>query len=137
MKKTMLFAGIAGLLMPAFLSAGCASTTSQCLPGALEISHGSAAPGSAVTISSEPTACDLQIANGTTYTFTLVAEAHGDGPVDLGSTPVNSDGSFSSAVLIPEDFPSGNATLLVTGSAFDDCVLGDSCAAYSAALRIR
>lgn len=137
MKKTMFFAGVAALLMSLFLSVGCASTASQCLPSALDVSPGSALPSSPATIASAPAACELQIANGTTYRLTLAAEARGDTPADPGLTPINSDGSFSIAVAIPEDFPSGNATILVTGSAFDDCVPTDSCAAYSVSLRIR
>jgi hypothetical protein len=54
--------------------------------------------------------------------------------------PVAEDGEFSATVDIPADFPRGPATIIISGSTFDECAEdpppGVDCAGYQVGLTV-
>ena len=113
----------------------CASDGSEwCGPAALHVTPDRAAPGASVTVSSPAAACDLGLGEGATYVVTLHSDTGRRGrPVEA---PVSPEGAFSVEVPVPAGFPTGPASVLVTGSPLDSCGEGASCAAYTAAMEI-
>lgn len=125
------------ILAAAAFSPGC-SERGPCLPAPLAVNPSRAAAGSAVVVSSPPAQCAIAYPQGTTYALTLRPD--GGDPARQTTVPVAADGAFSANVDIPADFPTGPATVLVTGSTMDRCAQdtppGVSCAAYQVALTI-
>ncbi|WP_313539679.1 hypothetical protein [Leifsonia aquatica] len=98
--------------------------------------------GTTVTISSPAAECDLGYSAGHTYSVTLVAEGVPGAPGTRTSpveVEVAADGSFSVPLAIPDDFPRGDASVVVSGSPYDECGTDGtgSCAGYTAAVRVR
>lgn len=131
MKKVALLAIAAALIIPSCLVTSCSSRDTTCLPAALEVSHATAKPGTLLQVSAPPAACDLGYADQEVYTLELISENPDAVNSSLQEAKVNEDGSFSSDILIPSNFPLGPASVLVTGSPFDDCKDDKSCAAYT------
>ena len=90
-------------------------------------------------VSSPAAQCTLAYPPGTSYTLTLVSDAD-DQALRTTAAPVATDGAFSTAVDIPPGFPTGPASILVSGSTMDQCGQdpppGVSCAAYQVTLTI-
>lgn len=87
-------------------------------------------PGESLTVESAAAGCELGYLNGATYSIVLIS-ASGERSAAV-EVPVERDGSFSAEILVPETFPTGEASALVSGSSYDEC--GDdpgSCAVYS------
>ena len=124
--------GLAG----SFLVSGC-SASNKCLPEPMSARAEAAGAGSGVEISAPPAACDLGYGPGKTYELTLVSPDPATRTQAAVRVPVRDDGSFSTRVPIPRDFPEGPATVLVTGSPLDECGAGGSCAAYSVAFTLK
>ena len=119
-------------LLTAGLS-GCA-TAPRCFPAVLSVSPSSAAAGSSVILSSPAANCALNYWDGHTYSVTLSAQKVTSQPVVAS---VARDGRFSKKIPIPADFPSETAYLIVTGSPYDECEDGASCAGYSATVTVK
>jgi len=102
-----------------------------CLPEPLTVAPAQAPAGSTVTLSSPGFGCDAEYPAGQEYQLTLGLLGR-QGPVDLGSVPVERNGSFSAQVTIPADVSTGPAGIGVGGSPYDDCddTAGASCAGY-------
>lgn len=83
-----------------------------------------------MTIASGPAECDLAYGNDAAYSIILIADS-GERS-DPASVSVGEDGSFSAELPVPESFPAGNASAVVTGSPHDDCTDDSaSCALYA------
>ena len=106
---------------------GC-TTPSRCLPATLSASPTTASAGSSVTLSSAAAKCSLGYTSGHTYSITLTNKGVAGKPV---TATVARDGAFSTEIPIPADFSHGTAYLIVTGSPYDNCENGQSCAGYS------
>lgn len=131
---------VALVLMVACLTAGC-EEQSPCLPEPMTASPDPASVGSTIVVSAPPATCDLGYQPGTQYTLALFPEGDGDSPDRVETTvEVGTDGTFSTQLRIPEEFPLGRATISVSGSAFDRCPEdppeGVSCAGYSVDLTV-
>ena len=130
-KRVAVVLGLAvsiAMLTAANLTA-CAPASDRCLPAPLEASPTEVSPGESLTIRSEAAECDLGYEDGAAYSI-VVFSSTGERS-EAVNVPVERDGSFSTEVVVPESFPVGQASVLVGGSAYDDC--GDSsgsCAAY-------
>ncbi len=111
--------------------------TSPCLPEPLQIHPDKVVVASAVTVSSAPFNCQGTYPAGKVYQLTLSFVGR-SAPIDLGSFPVNADGSFRAIVPIPANASPGEAYIIVHGSPFDYChdSIGQSCAGYTARLTI-
>jgi hypothetical protein len=110
---------------------------STCYPPQLQITPVEVAAGSTVTVQSGPFQCQGSYAPGKTYRLILTAEGQPGLMIDLGTHPVNRDGSFEAIVRIPLTAPAGSANVVVVGSPYDHCADSEgSCAAYAASLRI-
>ncbi|WP_394194950.1 hypothetical protein [Microbacterium foliorum] len=108
----------------------CAPATERCLPASLGASSTQVSPGESLTVESAAAGCELGYLNGATYSIVLIS-ASGERSAAV-EVPVERDGSFSAEILVPETFPTGEASALVSGSSYDEC--GDdpgSCAVYS------
>lgn len=126
--------------------AGCGSSVRlgppPCLPAPLEVAPPRPDAGTTVTVSSPAAECDLGYSAGHTYSVTLVAEGV-PGTPGTRTSPVEvevaADGSFSVPLPIPDGFPRGDASVVVTGSPYDECGKDGtgSCAGYTAAVRVR
>ena len=117
-------------VMTASLLAACNGATQRCLPAELAASPKKVGPGDSLRLTSGPAECDLDLDGDARYTIVLYSStAQESEPVEI---PIDNTGVFSSEVLIPESFTPGIASVVVTGSPYDDC--GDesgSCAQYS------
>ncbi|WP_029253017.1 hypothetical protein [Paraoerskovia marina] len=113
----------------------CSASPGDCLPEPLEVSSTTVAPGEGVIVSSPAAAC----ATGTDRTYTLVlhSEVLTDTSTEPVVTDVAADGSFSTEIPVPSAFPGGPASLVVSGSTFDECSDEGSCAAYQTEVEIR
>lgn len=108
----------------------CAPASDRCLPAPLAASPTEVSPGESLTVESEAAKCDLGYEDGATYSVVVISSS-GEKSEEV-DVPVERDGSFSTDVVVPESFPDGHASVVVSGSAYDDC--GDdsgSCAAYT------
>ncbi|HJX78677.1 hypothetical protein [Glutamicibacter sp.] len=130
-KRIYGLAGAITLMVPLLLATGCSKSQERCLPEAMSLSETTAQPGGTITVSAPAAKCDLGYAEGKNYTLRLISEYSETDPLEGREILVNTDGSFSDEVPIPTDFPQGAATLLVTGSPYDECGDAESCAAYS------
>ncbi|SDS22370.1 hypothetical protein SAMN04489860_1076 [Paraoerskovia marina] len=112
----------------------CSASPGDCLPEPLEVSSATVAPGESVIVSSPAAAC----ATGTDRTYALVlhSEVRTDTSTEPVVTDVAADGSFSTEIPVPSAFPGGPASVVVTGSAFDECTDEGSCAAYQAEVEV-
>lgn len=107
----------------------CAPASGRCLPAPLEASPTGVRPGESLTVTSEAAECDLGYRDGAAYSIVVISSS-GEKSEEV-DVPVAEDGSFSTEVVVPESFPAGQASVVVSGSSYDDC--GDdsgSCAAY-------
>jgi hypothetical protein len=88
-------------------------------------------------VSSAPFKCHGSYQPGKTYQLTLGLIGR-SAPIDLGSYPVNADGSFRALVEIPASASPGDAAIIIHGSPFDQCDDSGqgSCAGYVAGLTI-
>lgn len=119
----------AALLFAATLS-GCASGPNRCLPADLEASPTVVRAGESLIVASAAADCDLGYVEDTTYSIVLISSS-GERSEDA-ELPVSEDGRFSGELLVPDSFPSGTASVVVTASTYDDCDDGSgSCAGYS------
>jgi hypothetical protein len=142
--RRIVVAGLAAAL--ALTLAGCGSSArlriDRCLPAPLEVTPPGPDAGTTVTISSPPADCDLGYSDGHTYSVTLMAPG-APGTPGTRTPPVEvevaADGSFSVPLAIPDDFPRGDASVVVSGSPYDECGKDGtgSCAGYTAAVRVR
>ncbi|WP_144875948.1 hypothetical protein [Microbacterium sp. 1.5R] len=107
----------------------CASTT-RCLPAELTASPARIAAGDTLTLASGPAECDLGFESEPIYTVVLYSStAQQSEPLEVAP---GEDGTFSSEISIPESFSPGIATVVVTGSPYDECGNeSGSCAQYS------
>lgn len=110
-----------------------ACSQERCLPEALEVSPETVAPGEAVTVSSPAAGCVLAPPRDGGYRLTLVGFADS---WELGAVDPAADGAFATTVTIPPAAPAGRASIVVTGSAYDDCPDGGSCVGYQVDVRI-
>ncbi|MGO4534199.1 hypothetical protein [Leifsonia sp. 2MCAF36] len=108
----------------------------RCLPPPLQVEPSVVSPGQVVTVSSRAAGCDLGYAPDRMYNVSLLRAGTGLAPE---SVAVNQDGSFSTSVLVANTFPSGDATIVVKGSPYDDCADSTfgSCAGYTATISVR
>jgi len=97
-----------------------------------------AAPGDTLTISSDGFDSCEGYGEPRVYRFTL--HQPGYAIVDAGTTSVATDGTFSATLVVPSDLVAGEATIEVSGSAYDDCPLApseaSSCATYMATFQV-
>ena len=108
------------------------SSNSSCLPSPLKASPQNVAAGTTLAVVAPKFACSAAYPTGKTYRLTLGLVGRAS-PLDLGSFPVNSDGSFHAIVTIPRSASPGEAGISVTGSSFDNCTdTASSCAGYVA-----
>jgi hypothetical protein len=109
-----------------------------CLPSPLVVEPDRAAAGVTVTVSSGPFECDAEYPPGTRYTLGITSVGSGpiEGPIELGTAEVATDGSFTTEVTVPADLPPGEADVWVRGSLHDDCSDEESCAGYSTLITI-
>ena len=106
----------------------------RCLPARLQVSPPTVARGESITVSSPAADCSLGYGRGHTYRVRLIHPGQPGPPV---TTAVAEDGSFRMTLTVPPTFPSGPATVAVTGSPMDDCDDGGgSCAGYAAYLTV-
>ena len=121
------------------LIAGCGQQRS-CMPEPLTVRPDTAQVGTSVVVSSPSTTCDLGYpAAGVIYRLELLSDARAPDQPEAteAKAHVASDGSFSTSLAIPTGFPTGPATVLVSGSALDQCQEeGASCAAYQVRLNV-
>src|SRR5439155_15457301 len=87
---------------PGFLS------NSSCLPSPLKASPQHVAAGTTLTVVAPKFACGASYPAGKTYRLTLGLVGRA-APVELGTFPVNSDGSFRAIVTIPTSASPGEA----------------------------
>lgn len=131
------FLGAVVLMLGAAGLTGCAQSSSTCGPAPLSTSTKTIAAGGTVTVSSKAAECDLGLNDDSTYKLTLISDNDAGERTSGGTAPVEKDGSFSATVTIPADFPSGGASILVSGSALQKCDDGESCAAYTTRITIK
>ena len=113
----------------------CAPASDRCLPAPLAASPTDVSPGESLTVESEAAECDLGYEDGPTYSVVVISSS-GEKSEEV-DVPVERDGSFSTDIVVPESFPAGQASVVASGSAYDDC--GDdsgSCAAYTVEVMI-
>ncbi|OUE19183.1 hypothetical protein BFL36_14165 [Clavibacter michiganensis] len=121
---------------------GCGAPRSErCLPAPLTASPAMVAPGGTATVASPAVDCDLGHGSGRTYVIGIASEvldADGGSVFQEGEEfRVGADGAFVREVVVPEDLPSGPASISVRGSAIDDCDDGESsCAAYQVPIMV-
>lgn len=107
----------------------CAPEPDRCLPAPLDVSSADVAPGESLTVRSAAAECDLGYENGASYSIAVVSSS-GEQSDDV-DVPVERDGSFSTEITVPESFPDGAASVVVSGSPYDECDEDSgSCAAY-------
>lgn len=122
-------AAFVALLVAATLSA-CAPSADRCLPAPLEATPTEVRAGESVTIESGAAECDLGYDDDTAYSIELVSSS-GERSDEV-EVRVGGDGRFSTTTVVPDSFPSGVATVVVSGSTYDDCDDDSgSCAVYS------
>jgi hypothetical protein len=111
--------------------------STRCLPEPLHVNPPEVAAGSSVSISSAGFKCGASYPAGKRYELTLGLVGR-QPPINLGSYPVNTDGSFGAQVAIPADASPGEAYVIVRGSPFDQCADSGqgSCAGYDVQLTI-
>lgn len=129
-RQRLVSAGLAALLFAATLSA-CSPGANRCLPADLEASPSEVRAGESLTIASAAAECDLGYDGETPYSIVLISSS-GERSDDV-ELPVREDGRFSEELVVPDSFPAGASSVVVTGSTYDDCGDDDSgsCAAYS------
>jgi hypothetical protein len=113
-----------GLLVAATIGlSACSSSVpggSPCLPEPLHVDPSRVIAGTAVTVTSDSFKCHGSYPAGKKYHLTLGFVGNAS-LMDLGSYPVNTDGSFHSSVTIPPNASPGEARIIVGGSTFDEC----------------
>ena len=131
---TVVLLAAAGLAAYAGLQLG---DGKPCLPSPMTASPSRIVVGRTVTVSSPPFACPASYPAGKQYSL-LLALVGRAAPKSLGRVPVERDGSFRASLVIPRDAPPGEALIVVSGSAFDDCrdTAGGSCAGYTVVLTL-
>ena len=89
------------------------------------------------SVSSAGFKCGGSYPSGKTYRLELGLIGR-QPPMELGSYPVNKDGSFEAVVSIPANASPGDAGILVFGSPYDQCndTGHGSCAGYGVSLTI-
>jgi hypothetical protein len=113
-------AGIALVALLAPLSA-CGSG-SQCIPQPLKLSNSAPQNGDTITVSAKSGSCTVP-GNRRNYTITLSVSSKTDSyEHQLGTATANSTGGFSANVVIPYNVPRANGSIIISGSAFDDCI---------------
>jgi hypothetical protein len=112
-------AALLGLTLSAACSA-CGLGTSTCFPEPLHVNPLGVAAGSSVIISSAGFKCNGSYPSGKKYQLTLGLVGRSE-PMDLGSYPVNANGSFNATVRIPASASPGESYVVVRGSPFDRC----------------
>lgn len=127
-------AGLVVVLLAGTLSA-CAPASDRCLPARLDASPAQVSAGETITVASAAAECDLGYDDGATYSVVIISSS-GDRS-DAVDVPVKEDGRFSVELAVPESFPSGPASVVVSGSTYDDCgEESGSCAVYSADITV-
>ncbi|MGH1548388.1 hypothetical protein ACRAWB_04080 [Leifsonia poae] len=121
-------AGAVGLAAAA-QSAGIIRPAAMCLPAPLHARPAVVHPGQTVALSSGPAACDLGYARDRLYVVVL---QHRDVHTPPLHVAVARDGRFETELVVPPDFPRGEAVLSVEGSPYDECddTGSASCAGY-------
>jgi len=107
----------------------CAPASDRCLPAPLAAAPTEVRPGESLTVESEAAECDLGYKDGAIYSVVVISSS-GEKSEEV-DVPVERDGSFATDIVVPESFSAGQASVVVSGSVYDDC--GDdsgSCAAY-------
>jgi len=94
--------------------------SSPCLPEPLHVDPSRVVAGTAVTVTSDGFKCHGSYSAGKKYHLTLGFVGRAS-LMDLGSYPVNADGSFHSSITIPANASPGEARIIVSGSSFDQC----------------
>lgn len=134
--KIHILASIVAMAVPLLTATGCSNAQSECLPEPMSVSQPTVQPGAKITVSAPAAKCDLGYAQGKNYTLQLISEYAEEKTNITREVRVNTDGSFSDEVPIPEQFPQGAAMLLISGSPFDECDELNSCAAYAQSFRV-
>lgn len=108
-----------------------------CLPEPLHVNPPQIPAGSSVIVSSAGFNCGGSYPSGQQYRLELGLLGR-QPPLELGSYPVNTNGSFEATVRIPENASAGEAAIIVYGSPFDQCTDSGqaSCAGYGVTLTI-
>lgn len=131
------FLGAVVLMLGAAGLTECAQSPSTCAPAPLSTSAKTVTAGGTVTVSSGAAECDLGFTKGSTYKLTLISDNKSGERASGGMTHVEKDGSFSTTVTVPADFPSGVASILISGTALQKCDDGESCAAYTTRITVK
>ena len=114
---------------------GCSVTPTGCMPAGLTASPVDVARGGVVTLSSPKSPCDVDYEAGKTYSISIMTKDVVSPAVEV---PVAKDGSFTDQIIVPSDFPTGTAHIIVTGSPLDHCDdASGSCAGYAAEITVR
>jgi hypothetical protein len=101
------------------------------LPEPLHVNPAQVAAGSSVAVASAPFKYGGTYPAGKKYQLSLGLVGR-QPPMNLGSYPVNTDGSFAASVPIPAKASPAEAAIIVHGSPFDQCDDSGqgSCAGY-------
>lgn len=131
---------VAVMLATALGAAACSPTPARstlCLPEPRHVNPPQVAAGWSLAVASAPFKCGGAYPTGKKYHLTLGLVGR-QLPMDLGSYPVNRDGSFAATVPIPANASPGEAAIVVHGSPFDQCDASGqgSCAGYGASFTI-
>lgn len=116
--------------------AGC-GPSSGCYPAALQLSPPTVAPGGQTTLSSPASACHLKGIKRATYVVKL--QEPGAPATELARVRPNLDGSFAVVLHVPAGTPPFQASLDVSGSAYDaPCHdTGSKCAGYGVGIFVQ
>lgn len=107
---------------------------SKCLPSRLRAEPTTVAAGGTVTVTSAPFECGARYEPGKLYALELLSLGRAN-PLELGSFPVDDDGSFRAVVCVPADASPGESYVVAHGTAFDQpCARNASCAGYDVRL---
>lgn len=118
-----------------------------CVPARMTVTPTTAEAGDMITLSAPGVACDLNLPDPTVFELRLQHEAQRGTTVETTATLAN-DGSFITTLVIPPDFPPGNATVfLVNYDVVEWCpgysmpvamnaTIEAACAGYDAALTV-
>ncbi|MCI1983656.1 MAG: hypothetical protein LKJ47_02620 [Bifidobacteriaceae bacterium] len=115
---------------------------SRCLPQKVQLSNSAPQNGDTITVSAKSGTC-IVAENRRNYDITLSVSTN-DGESyehQLGTAVVNEHGGFSTRIVIPYNVPRASGSIMVSGSAFDDCVdtnpgSSASCVGYSADISV-
>jgi len=139
--RSLIGLSVVAAMLAAALGVGACSPTpprsNPCLPEPLHVNPAQVAAGSSVAVVSAPFKCGGTYPAGKKYKLTLGLVGR-QSPMDLGSYPVNMDGSFAATVPIPANALPGEVAIIVHGSPFDQCDDSGqgSCAGYVVSLTI-